>query len=495
MTRPRNWPVRWRLAATSAGLTLAILLAFGAIIGGVATERIRSDFNREVDGAAQALAAELRIVTTPTGSYLIRGPGLDDFALPHDATVRVFDAGGALLTQSTDAADLGPPAPGVDRVAGMRVATARIAGGSGNLTGYVQYARDVRPLDSTIGRLWLLIAIGVLGGTLLAVLAGAAIAARAMRPIAALTASAREIATTGDPSSHMPQPRATDEVGELARTLEQMLRSLDAARSEREAALRKQREFVADASHELRTPLTSILANLELLQGSLEGPAQEEERGMVDSALRSSGRMSRLVGDLLLLARADAGRIGARTRCDLAEAAGNAAAEVAPTVGERRLRIENDRPLPVNGNPDELHRMVLNLLDNAVRHTPPGSAIELRLRASGRDAVVEVADDGPGVPPELRGQIFDRFVRGEGPADTAIGGGSGLGLAIVRAVATSHGGKAEVTDSPSGGALFRVRVPLAKHAPRAGGTGEGGSRTPSPAAPPFPRDRTRPPAL
>ncbi|HSS03678.1 MAG TPA: HAMP domain-containing sensor histidine kinase [Solirubrobacterales bacterium] len=454
--------MRWRLAATSAGLTLVILLIFGGVIGQVATQRVRSEFNREVDAAAQTLAAELRIVNTPTGAYLIRGPGLDDFALPNDATVRVFDAGGALLTQSTNAADLGPPRQGVSNVNGMRVATTRIGSGSGSLTGYVQYARNFGHLDSTVDRLWLFVAAGVLGGTLLASLAGMAIARRAMQPISSLTASAREIADTGDLSRHMPEPPAEDEVGELARTLEQMIRSLDAARSEREAALKRQREFVADASHELRTPLTSILANLELLQASLEEPAREDERAMIDSALRSSSRMSRLVSDLLLLARADAGRIGARTRCDLAEVAGNAAAEVAPTIGERELRIENDRPLPIDGNPDELHRMVLNLLDNAARHTPPGSTIELSLRAEGANAVVEVADDGPGVPAEMREQIFERFVHGGGPADTAVGGGSGLGLAIVRSVATSHGGSAEIDVSDLGGALFRIRLPLRK---------------------------------
>jgi len=170
--------------------------------------------------------------------------------------------------------------------------------------------------------------------------------------------------------------------------------------------------------------------------------------------------MSRLVGDLLLLARADAGRIGARTRCDLAEIAASAAAEIAPTVGERELRTDNELALPVDGNPDELHRLVLNLLDNAVRYTPPGSSIELRVRSEGGDAVVEVADDGPGVAAELRDQIFERFVRGDGPADTATTGGSGLGLAIVSAVAKSHGGRAEVTDSERGGALFRIRLPL-----------------------------------
>ncbi len=104
--------------------------------------------------------------------------------------------------------------------------------------------------------------------------------------------------------------------------------------------------------------------------------------------------------------------------------------------------------------------MLLNLLDNAVRHTPPDSTIELRLSTSGEQAVVEVADDGPGVPRELREQVFDRFVRGDGPADTAVSGGSGLGLAIVKAVATSHSGSVEVGESELGGALFRVRLPL-----------------------------------
>jgi two-component system, OmpR family, sensor kinase len=459
--RPGNWPVRWRLAGVSAGLTLAILVLFGVIVGNLAAQRIRDDFSREMKGAVSTLASQVRIVDTLTNTLIVEEPDLGDFTSPNDASVRIYDSQGEELDASPNAAGLGPPIAGIHDIGEMRVVTVALRSRqTGRIAGYVQYGRDEQHIDSTVGRLWVLIAAGVLGATLLACLAGVAIARRAMRPIASLTATARTIADTGDPSSHMPQPRADDEVGELAQTLEQMLRTLDAARSEREAALRRQREFVADASHELRTPLTSILANLELLQASLQETEQGDERAMVDSALRSSSRMSRLVGDLLLLARADAGRVGARTRCDLAEAAGNAAAEVAPTIGERELRVENDRPLPVDGNPDELHRMVLNLLDNAARHTPPGSRIELRLRAEGPSAVIEVADDGPGVPVELREQIFERFVRGEGPADTAIGGGSGLGLAIVSAVARSHGGSAEVDESDLGGALFRVRLPL-----------------------------------
>jgi two-component system, OmpR family, sensor kinase len=459
--RPTNWPVRWRLAAVSAGLTLAILLVFGAVIGQVATSRIRNDFNREVRGAAQTLAGEFRIIYTPLGRISFsHGPRLDDFVRPDGASARVFDVNGNLVEESTGAINLGRPEAGLSTEGDMRVATAPISSDTGEVTGYVQYGRSLAHVDSTVDRLWLFIAAGILAGTLFASLAGVAIAARAMRPISALTLTARQIAATGDPSSHMPDPKVEDEVGELARTLEQMLRSLDAARAEREQAMKKQRDFVADASHELRTPLTSVLANLELLQASLQEPRHEDDRAMVDSALRSSRRMSRLVGDLLLLARADAGRVGRHAPCDLAEIAGNAAAEVAPVLGDRRLEIENGQPLAVDGNADELHRLVLNLLDNAGRYTPPGTRIELRLRQQEGEAVLEVGDDGPGIPAPLRAQIFDRFVRGEGPADTAVGPGSGLGLAIVRAVTASHGGTVEVGESAAGGALFTVRLPL-----------------------------------
>jgi signal transduction histidine kinase len=131
-------------------------------------------------------------------------------------------------------------------------------------------------------------------------------------------------------------------------------------------------------------------------------------------------------------------------------------------MGDRRLAVENDRQLRVEGSRDELHRMVLNLLDNAIRHTPPGSCVELTLRQEDDAvAVVEVGDDGPGIPAEERNHVFDRFVRGTGPSDTARGTGTGLGLAIVSAVAESHGGSVEAAESQSGGALFIARIPLA----------------------------------
>jgi signal transduction histidine kinase len=307
-----------------------------------------------------------------------------------------------------------------------------------------------------MARIRIFLAFGVFAGTLLALLAGLAIARRAMTPIARLTQAANTIARTRDAAVEMPKPEADDEVADLARTLEAMLTSLDAARAETQGALDRQRRFVADASHELRTPLTSILANLELLSTELEGEDAEAAR----SALRSSRRMRRLVADLLLLARADAGRVRRREPIDLRTVVREAAGEVAPLAGTRELDIEvGDEPLVVEAAGDEMHRLALNLIQNAVVHTPDGTPVHVSARRSGHDAVVEVSDEGPGIPPELRERIFDRFVRGAG--DRSGEAGSGLGLSIVRAVADSHAGRVELGTSESGGARFVVRIPLA----------------------------------
>ena len=181
------------------------------------------------------------------------------------------------------------------------------------------------------------------------------------------------------PSKTIPQPAADDEVAELARTLQAMLDSLEAAREETEGALQRQREFVADASHELRTPLTSILANLELLTDVLDGERGEAAR----SALRSSQRMRRLVADLLLLARADANRQLPHEPTDLSRVLVEVAAELGPVADGHHLTVDADDAV-VDGARDELHRMTLNLIENAIRHTPKGTHIRATVGARER---------------------------------------------------------------------------------------------------------------
>jgi two-component system, OmpR family, sensor kinase len=459
-------PVRWRIAITTAGLTFLILVIFAVVLGQVVGNRIRSDFREELLSATRSLAAETRIATDPiSGPEIIRSPDVRAYATPEDATIKFFDARGQPIPggDTNPSLHLGPPRLGIHQVGNLSVATEPVVVPFGNLrtvVGYVEYARSTEGVDDTVARLWFFLGAGVLGGTLLAMLAGLAVADRAMRPIKGLTGLARQITSTRDPSKRIPAPMADDEVGELARTMDGMLQALDEARSEREQSLERQREFVADASHELRTPLTSIQANLELLQA--EGEGSEDDRTAVDSALSSTKRMSGLVSDLLLLARADAGRQVARTDIDLAQIAAGALEEVEPIAGERRLESHLEAPLPMDGNPDELHRMIRNLLENAVRHTPERTTVELTARRDGNEALLEVLDDGPGIPDGIEEQVFDRFVRGDGPADTVGGGGSGLGLAIVRAVAKSHGGSVDAGKSTYGGARFSVRLPLEK---------------------------------
>ena len=194
----------------------------------------------------------------------------------------------------------------------------------------------------------------------------------------------------------LPKPRANDEVSDLAHTLEDMLRELSAARGESEAALERQRDFVADASHELRTPLTSILANLELLEPELEGEARE----MAGSALRSSQRMRRLVADLLLLARADAGRRRATPPArPLGGGRARPRSRPSPLAAGQPLSLDAPEPVPVAGVADDLHRLRGQPdRERAGPHRARHAGDGVRPAVDGGDAVLEVADRGPGVP-------------------------------------------------------------------------------------------------
>jgi two-component system, OmpR family, sensor kinase len=449
-----------RLAGVSALLTFVILCAFAVAIGSFTVHRIRSDFNRQVKDTANELPVQLNIKVSPGNARraVTITPALAAYAGPGDhAIVRIFTLGGSVISQEpAKAPALGTPSPSLKTVHGYRTMSVagivRLASNDEPIGQVViQYGRKVSDTEATVARVELFLLFGVLAGSGLALLAGMAIARRAMSPIAALTRAADAIARTRDPSLTVPQPPADDEVAELSRTLEGMLRELDAARGETESMLARQRRFVADASHELRTPLTSVLANLELLAESLHGDEGEAAR----SALRSSQRMRRLVADLLLLARTDVGRVVPREPCDLAQIAVEAAGELGP-VSEQHEIVLDVRPAVVEAARDEVHRLTINLLENALRHTPPGSRIRVFTNAANGQATLVVEDNGPGVPAELAPTLFERFVRGAGDR----GGSFGLGLAIVKAVAVTHGGSVTLESPAEGsGARFVVRLP------------------------------------
>jgi two-component system OmpR family sensor kinase len=455
----KRQPIRWRLAGGSAALTLVILLGFAVIVGTLTTRAIYKDFNRQVASAADRLQQRLVYTyksTNDAGAQFERKIDLNAYASSNNAAIRVVYSNGRWFDGSANAPDWGPPEASPRDIDGWRVEAreetlwdpvVRQA-----YTAYVQYGRRVSDIQATANRVRLFLGLGVLGGAALALLAGLATARRAMEPIAELTEAAREIERTRDASLKLPRPIADDEVAELATTLESMLRALDEARAETEATLTRQREFVADASHELRTPLTSVLANLELLEETLEG----DQKDAAQSALRSSKRMRRLVADLLLLARADAGREIVRRAVDLSDVVANAAAELEPVAGDHEISISAPAGLEVEGVQDELHRLVLNLMENALRHTDPGTAVEASVERVNGHVVLAVEDDGPGIPDELREKVFERFFRAHGDRS----GSSGLGLAIVKAVAESHHGRVTLEPPLDGrGARFVVRFP------------------------------------
>jgi two-component system OmpR family sensor kinase len=458
----KRQPIRWRLAGGSAALTLVILCGFAVIVGTLTTQAIYQNFNRRVSTAADRLATKLtyqvvRYDDQGRPQLSPHGPDLNEYASANNAAIRVVDKYGhllspAALSMSPGAPYLGAPVLGDTDYSGWRVETRQMQTNDPQVELLMQYAERISSVRSTANRVKLFLGLGVLAGAALALLAGLATARRAMEPISELTLAARQIARTRDTSIQIPKPEADDEVFELAETLDSMLHALDEARTETEAALARQREFVADASHELRTPLTSVLANLELLEEATTG----EQRETAASALRSSRRMRRLVADLLLLARADAGRRMPHRAVDLSDVVTDAASELEPVAGDHEISVSAPPGVEIEGARDELHRLVLNLMENALRHTDPGTAVEASVERHNGEVVLAVEDDGPGIPAELHDKVFERFFRGEGDRS----GSSGLGLSIVRAVADSHNGRVTLEPPLDGrGARFVVRFP------------------------------------
>jgi signal transduction histidine kinase len=455
----RSLSIRWRLSVLSAGITFIVLCCFAVVIGQVTSSRIRSDFNNEMAAAVDDLRDRLAI------DFVKGRPAipfdLATYAAANHAVIRVLERpSGTLIAQTKHAPNFGSGGVAVgrtDQVGDYRVETRDTVlhqvGNPGNqVSVWVQYARKVSDVEATVHRVRLFLVLGVLAGTGLALGFALLLSRRALAPITRLTSTARDIGRTRDPSRRVPIPETEDEVAELARTLDEMLLALELSREETEEALARQRQFVADASHELRTPLTSVLANLELLDDVLDGERGEAAR----SALRSTQRMRRLVADLLLLARADARRETPHEPMDLGRVVVDAAAELGPMAEDHELEVDA-APAVVAGSRDELHRLALNLMENAVRHTPPGTHVQASVGQRDGHVVLTVEDDGPGVPPEVRDRIFERFVRVGG--DAAANGGTGLGLAFVRAVAESHGGSVRLEQPREGGTRFVVRLP------------------------------------
>jgi two-component system OmpR family sensor kinase len=319
------------------------------------------------------------------------------------------------------------------------------------------------PLDTVTETLTRLIDVElVIAGAVLALLASGAfwLLRAGLRPLERIAETAAGIAD-GDLDVRVAPADTRSEVGRLGIALNGMLERLEEAFSRRDLSEAQLRRFVANASHELRTPLTSIRGYAALFRRGAQDNPEDLAKSMARIESEAT-RMSVLIDDMLLLARLDEQRPAERRRVDLVQIALDAAQDARARDPDRPITVHEQGPLMVVGDDQRLRQVAANLLMNAQIHTPPGTPVHVDLAAREGQAVLSVADQGPGIEPEQAAHVFERFYRGTPDgADATAPRGTGLGLAIVAAIMQAHEGTATVQSTPGSGSRFEVALPLA----------------------------------
>ena len=487
----RRWTLRARLVVVVAALSaLALLVANAA---GLAL--LRRNLTDRVDEQLRAMGGP----AVRDRAYVAAAPAPDTRLFPRgrydaDRTVVLVDPGGGAVTLSLLAAGVSPPAlPPVDYLAdraGGEPFTVGAVDGSVSWRvlvvprgdgGYAVPAMSLQAVDATADLLLAIdLAVMLLVLLLLAVVA-AWVVRIGLRPLTVMERISTEI-TAGDLSGRVRDTDPHTEPGRLGIALNSMLDRIEAEVSARTASERRLRQFVADASHELRTPLTSIRGFAELYRrgGATVGPSLDEAMGRIEA---EAARMGLLVEDMLMLARLDLERRPQRRPVDLLAIAADTIRDAHARVPDRPVRLAalgpDDgafEPVTVLGDEHGLRQVATNLVANALQHTSPPATVTVRVgrlpagaprplpvAAVGDPlpphrplAVLEVADTGPGVPPEHADRVFERLYRAD-PSRNRASGGSGLGLSIVAAIVTSHGGQVQLLRAD--GAAFRVVLP------------------------------------
>jgi two-component system OmpR family sensor kinase len=479
---PRGWPIRWQLTALNVGVHAATLIILSAV------------FLAQLDGALVGITAEnmrekLRSVTeerrpppdddTPPQGEPVR-PAPPPFTLARvaqfavrrlsgpDSGVLIFDPSGTLVdaTQTYEDQETWPlppagwlerwPARG-DHSLIVRQESHRtlllavpLHAPDGTVAGTLVLARSLDLIDAVQARLLWLLVIGV--G--IAVVVGGGLGLRAtreaLRPLDRVISAARAI-ESGRLGVRL-RPTKRDEIGELGIAFDTMLDRLA-------GMVASQRQFVADAAHELRTPLTALGGMVEMLQMGADRGDPSTIRRMLDTMGREIDRLGRLVADLLTLSRLDAEQPLHLTTVNLGALLDDVAAQTRLLAHGQEIAVQAPQPVLVTADPDRLTQVLLNLTANALRFTPAGGQIALRLRTGGGRALVEVADTGSGIAPDLLPRVTDRFVRGDASRARATGG-SGLGLAIASAIMDAHGGGMRIQSAPGVGTTVSIWLML-----------------------------------
>jgi two-component system sensor histidine kinase BaeS len=435
-------PLGRRLALAFVAVALAAVAVFGAVILLVERADVANLADDQQDQTTADIATALIQAYQPTGGWV--GANLS-------AVVALADAAdAAVMVETPDghiAARAGPQnlfhqshtarTEHALTSASGPVGTLRVAFAAGGLNTAERHLRST--LSAAVG--W------TAGLVALVALAVAVLVARGLvRPIRRLSTAARAL-ERGQSETRVGAPTAPGELGELARAFDSMADSL-----EREDRLR--RALVADVAHELRTPVAVLQAETEALLDGVTTPSTTALSSLHDETVR----LGRLVEDLQTLASAEAAGLHLERRpLDLARVAGDAADSLASRFGAAGVRLEQELPpTPALGDPRRLHQVAANLLANAVKFTPVGGLVTVTVASEPPDAVLEVADTGPGITADEQPLIWERFYRGQAGRATS---GSGIGLAVVKEIVEAHGGTVHLYSSPGEGARFVIRLP------------------------------------
>ena len=481
----RRLPIRARIALFGAGVVLLTVVIFGGLVALLFERSAYIQQDLVLERRSQQLTALGR---TDPG----RVPGLPrrldpqrvqvpvDLRANSDTFVEFVDSSGSPILSTGEVDGRSPRIPGAvlaavhstghqlttidDAGLQVRVSIRLVNAGSFGFAtasrppAFVVVGQAATSIVSEVNQLRLYLLVAAFLSLVAALVASWLVAGRALRPLDDMTETVEAIGSARDLGRRLPDAPAPDEVGRLTAAFNGMMGRLDDAYSRLEGALDSQRRFVADASHELRTPLTSIRSNLGLLLGRDDITAVDRREALQDMDTEAQ-RMSRLVQDLLTLARADAGQRLVLGPVDLPTLCEEVCRQARRTYPERRVELGR-RPVPViTGDADSLRQLLWILLDNAARHTGPNGLITVSLDRRPESVRISVRDDGDGIAAGDRERVFERFYR----ADRARGaGGAGLGLSIARWIVQQHGGHIRAGRNPAGrGAEFAVDLPPA----------------------------------
>ena len=466
-------PIRQRIAFSTAGIMILLLLLVSLGIYTAMSRNLQDEMDSSLVSVYNTYRQNPAAVSPlQNGQLQVDLPELDPFTAP-GLFMQVVNSRGEVNDQSDTLAGQQLPIPeGVLEKNATRSATfyettindieIRVYSAPVFLEGvpeaiaFVQVAESLEPLNETLDLLRDNLILGSLLATLAVSTAAWFLAGAAMRPIARMSTTAQAIGGANDLSQRLTPPASGDEVERLAETFNAMLDRL-------EASFKAQRRFVADASHELRTPLTALRGNTEIMR-RMVASGRVDRDALLDGLGDMGGevdRMTRLVQDLLTLARADVGWQPEMTTVDLASITRDATRTFSPLAANHNVEatIDDALHLPVHGNADQLTQLILILLDNAVTHTPAGTDIRINLGRTGDKAMLTVEDNGPGIAPEHQQRLFERFYRPDSSRARSAGG-TGLGLSIADWITRSHAGQITVTSQPPHGTRFTVRLPI-----------------------------------